>query len=167
MRTAGAACAFGGLVLAAGAVATQTMQASTTVSDELWRYPWGTRAAVINWSVWGLMEVFVLLGVLAWRRSGAAGPGRAARVGLALAAVGTACIVAGHVASIAVRSQTIHDTSAQLVGGVFGVGTLLSAAGLLIAGWRTLRAGIWHGWRRFVPLSIGVIAVALGALQFT
>ena len=167
IRIAGAACAFGGLALAVGAVSTQILQASTSVSDQLWRYPWGTRAAVINWSVWGLMEAFVLVGVLAWGRSGAAGPSRSARVGLALAVVGTLAIVAGHVASIAVRSETVDDTGAQLVGGVFALGTVLSAAGLLTAGWCTLRAGVWHGWRRFVPLSIGVVTVALIPLQLT
>src|SRR6266516_960923 len=68
---------------------------------------------------------------LAWRRSGIAGSGRAARVGLPLAAVGTALIVVGHFASMPVRNQSIHETGAQLVSGIFGAGTVLSAAGLV------------------------------------
>jgi hypothetical protein len=167
IRTAGAACALGGLALAAGAIATQVVQASTSVSDQLWRYPWGSRTAVINWAVWGSMQALVLIGVLAWRRSGVAGSGRAARVGLPLAALGTALIIVGQFASISVRNQTVHDTGAQLVGGIFAVGTVLSALGLVLAGWATLHAGGWRDWRRFVPLAIGVVTVALIGLQFT
>lgn len=167
IRTAGAACTLGGLALAAGAIATQIVQASTSVSDQLWRYPWGNRTAVINWAVWGSMEALVLIGVLAWRRSGVAGSGRAARVGLPLAALGTALIIVGHFASIPVRNQSVHETGAQLVGGIFGVGTVLSALGFMLAGWATLRAGVWRDWRRFVPLSIGVVTAALIVLQFT
>jgi hypothetical protein len=167
VRTAGTACALGGFALFAGAVTTQIIQASTSVSDQLWRYPWSSRTAVIAWAVFGAMEALVLTGVLAWQRSGVAGSGRAARVGLPLAAVGTALIVVGHFASIPVRNQTIHETGAQLVGGIFGAGTVLSAVGLVLAGWATLRAGVWQDWRRFVPLTIGVVTFALIGLQFT
>lgn len=167
IRTAGAACTLGGLALAAGAIATQIVQASTSVSDQLWRYPWSNRTAVINWAVWGSMETLVLLGVLALRHSGVAGSGRAARIGLPLSALGTALIIVGHFASIPVRNQSVHDAGAQLVGGIFGVGTVLSALGFLLAGWATMRAGVWRDWRRVVPLAIGVVTVALIGLQFT
>ena len=90
-----------------------------------------------------------------------------ARVGLPLAAVGTALIVVGHFASIPVRNQTIHETGAQLVGGIFGAGTVRSAVGFALAGWATLRAGVWQDWRRFVPLAIGVVTFTLIGLQFT
>lgn len=139
IRAGGAACAVGGLVLAAGAVTTQIAQASTSVSAQLWHYPWSSRTAVIAWAIFGTAQALVLAGVLAWRRSGVAGSSRAARIGLPLAAIGTLLVVAGHFASMPVRDQTIHDTGAQLVSSVFAVGTVLSAAGLLLAGWATLR----------------------------
>ena len=167
LRTAGAACVVGGLALAAGGITTQIVQASTNVSDDLWRYPWSSGAAVIGWAIFGTMEALVLSGILAWRRSGVAGSGRAARIGLPLAAIGTLLIVAGHFASMPVRNQTIHDTGAQVVSGVFGVGTVLSGVGLVLAGWATLQAGVWRDWRRFVPLGIGVVTVALIGVQFT
>jgi hypothetical protein len=167
VRIAGAACALGGLALFAGAVATQIIQASTSVSDQLWRYPWSTRTAVIAWVVFGAMEALVLTGVLAYQRSGAAGSGRAARVGLPLTVVGTALIVVGHFASLPIRNQTIHETGAQVVSGIFGAGTVVSAVGLVLAGWATLRAGVWQDWRRYVPLTIGVVTVALVGLGLT
>ena len=144
VRTGGAACALGALVLFAGAITTQIIQASTSVSDQLWHYPWSSQTAVIAWVVFGAMEALVLTGVLAWQRSGVAGSGRAARVGLPVTVIGTALIVVGHFASVPVRNQTIHDIGAQVVGGIFGAGTVLSAVGLALAGWATLRAGAWQ-----------------------
>jgi hypothetical protein len=44
---------------------------------------------------------------------------------------------------------------------------VLSAVGLLLAGWATLHAGVWRHWRRFVPFAIGLVTVALIGLQFT
>jgi hypothetical protein len=167
IRAGGAACALGGLALAIGAIATQIVQASTSVSDDLWRYPWSSHTAPIAWAIFGTMEALVLFGVLAWRHSGVAGSGRAAQVGLPLAVAGTALIVAGHFASMPVRNETIHQTGAQLVAGIFGVGTVLSAAGLLLAGWATLRAGVWRDWRRLVPLTIGLVTAALIGVQPT
>jgi hypothetical protein len=49
----------------------------------------------------------------------------------------------------------------------FGVGTLLSAIGLIMAGAATLRPGVWSSWRRFTPLALGVWMVAMMPLQFT
>lgn len=167
LSPAGALCALGGLVLAVGAIATQIIQLSTSVSDQLWHYPWTSHTAVIAWSLFGTMESLVLVGVLAWGRSGATGSGRPARIGIPLAALGTLCIIAGHFASIPVRNQTIHDTGPEIVGAIFGIGTLLTAAGFLMAGWATVSAGVWRDWWRFVPLAIGVVTVALGGLQFT
>lgn len=167
IRSAGVACALGGLVLATGGVTGQILQASTSVSDELWRYPWSERAAVLAWAAFGSAGVLLGVGILAWRRSGVAGSGRAARVGLPLAALGTLLIAAGHFACIPVRDHTIHDTSAQLVGAVLFVGSVLSAAGLLLAGRATLRAGVWQDRRRFVPISAGVATVALIGLAPT
>ena len=167
LRAAGTACATGGLVLAVGAFLTQIVQASTSVSDQLWRYPWTSGASVVTSLVWAVGQALLVLGVVGLRRSGAAGATRMARVGTALAIAGTALILAGHLASIPVRDETVHDTAAQLVGGAFGLGTALTAIGMLLAGRATLRAGRWHDWRRFTPLAVGAWSLALLGLQLT
>ena len=88
-------------------------------------------------------------------------------MGLPIAAVGTALIVVGHFASLPIRNQTIHDTGAEIVSGIFGAGTVVSAVGLVLAGWATLRAGVWRDRRRFLPLTIGVVTVALIGVGLT
>jgi len=166
-RLAGGACIVGASVIVAGAIMTQVVQASTDVSDELWRYPWSTGRAVVFSLVSGLAQVLLVVGVLGLARSGAAGRSRGAQVGVAAAVAGTALIAVGEFASIPIRNETIHDGWPQLVGGVFAAGTVLSAIGFLLVGRATLATGAWHGWRRFTPLATGVWAVALLGLQFT
>ena len=166
-RAAGRVCLLGGAILVAGALVTQIAQASTTVSDQAWSYPWSSTTSIALSAVWACAQVAVLAGILGLRESGVAGPTRAARGGLALASVGIALITAGHLASIPVADQTLDDAGPKIVGAVFGLGTLLSAVGLLLAGRATLRAGLWTRWRRWVVLLTGVAAVALLGLQFT
>jgi hypothetical protein len=166
-RLAGGACIVGASVIIVGAFMTQIAQASTDVSDELWRYPWSSGTAAVFSLVSGLAQVLLVVGVLGLARSGAAGRSRGAKVGLAAAAVGTALVAIGEFTSIPIRNETIHDGWPQLVGGVFAAGTVLTAIGFLLVGGATLRAGAWHGWRRFTPLATGVWALALVGLQFT
>jgi hypothetical protein len=113
------------------------------------------------------LHVLVFIGVLGFARSRLAGAGRGARVSLVLALAGTALLFVGELASIAVRNQRVDDTGAQIVGAVFGVAILLTAAGFLAAGIATLRARLWRGWRRYTPLSVGIWTTALLVLNMT
>jgi hypothetical protein len=166
-RKSGLALIAGGSVLAVGGVVTQVVQASTTVSDQQWSYPWSSSAAAAISAVWAVAQALLVFGLVGLRRSGVAGPGRAAVVGPALAIAGTALILGGHLASIPVSDQTLDDAGPQAAGALFGLGTLLTAAGMLAAGRATLHAGVWHDWRRFTPIATGVWSVALLGLQFT
>jgi hypothetical protein len=167
IRVAGRACASGAALGVVVGVATQVVQASTDVPKDQWSYPWWSGASVGFWLVAALAHALIAAGVIGLRRSGVAGSTRAARFGLTAALGGAALILAGHLVSIPIRNQTTHDTWPQIVGGVFGVGTILVAIGLLLAGWTTLRERNWDDWRRFTPLATGAWAVALIPLQLT
>jgi hypothetical protein len=166
-RSMGLAAVAGGSALVAGGLVTQVVQASTTVSERAWTYPWSSGTSIAISALWAVAQALLVAGLVGLRRSGVAGATRAAGVGLRLAIAGTALIVAGHLGSIAVADQTVDDTGPQLVGGLFGLGTVLTAVGLILAGRATLRAGLWHGWRRVTPLATGACALALMGLQFT
>jgi hypothetical protein len=107
------------------------------------------------------------VGVLGLRRSGVAGTTRAASLGLWAALVGTALTVVGHLASIPIRDELVDAGWPRVVGGVFGLGIVLSAVGFLLAGRATIRAAVWRDWRRFTPLAVGAWSAVLIGLQFS
>jgi hypothetical protein len=153
---AGAATALAGAVLAFG------LQPATDLSDDMWRYPWSSSGAFIAFSVFSaVLHGLVIAGLVAFGRSGAAGRSRAATSGVALAVAGTALLFVGELASIPIRAAQVDDTSAGIVGAIFGLASVASTIGFLVLGWATLRAGVWHGWRRFTPLAASIWLVVL------
>ena len=159
---AGAGIAVAGAVLAFG------IQPNTDISVDMWRYPWSSSGAFVAFSVFSAaLHSLVIAGLVAFGRSGAAGRSRAATRGVALAVAGTALLVVGELASIPIRDAKVDDTSAAIVGGVFGLASIALMVGFLVAGRATLRAGRWHGWRRFTPLATGLWLVVLTPVGLT
>ena len=153
---AGVATAVSGAVLFLG------LQPSTDISDEMWRYPWESSGAFVVFSLFSAaLHAVVIVGILALGRSGVAGRSRAASRGVALAAAGTGLLLVGELLSIPIRDADIHDASANVIGAVFGVASVLSTIGFLVLGRATLRADVWHGWRRFTPLATGIWLTAI------
>ncbi len=153
---AGAATALAGAVLAFG------VQPATDISDDMWRYPWSSGGAFVAFSIFSAaIHGLVIAGLVAFRRSGVAGRSRAATVGVALAIAGTALLAVGELASIPIRDAKVDDTGAAIVGALFGVAGIASMVGFLLTGRATLRAGVWHGWRRFTPLAVGISLIAM------
>lgn len=156
---AGAATALAGAVLLFG------LQPATDLSDDMWRYPWSSSGAFVGFSIFSAaLHGVVIAGLLAFGRSGAVGRSRAAASGMALAVAGTALLLVGELASIPIRDAEVDDTSAAIVGAIFGVASIASTVGFLLAGRATLRAGVWHGWHRFTPLATGLWLVVLTPL---
>lgn len=164
-----AAVGIAGAALSAisGAVVQGAVQPSTTVSDTMWRYPWSSGAFVLVSVVYAAMHVLVIVGLIGLRRSGMAGPTRAASAGLLVAITGTALLFVGELASIPIRHDRTDDTAAAIVGAVFGIAVVLSAVGFLITGRATIQAGLWNDWRRFTPLATGLWTTALVGISLT
>ena len=150
-----------------GAAVQAVVQPATTVPDDRWSYPWSSGALVPVSLVNAILHALVFVGVLAFARSGIAGPSRGARWGLALALAGTALFVGAELASLPYRDQRMNDAGPTIVGGLFGLATLLSAAGFIAVGIATIRGGVWAGWRRLTPLAVGIWMCALLGLALT
>jgi hypothetical protein len=164
-----AAVGIAGAALSAisGAVVQGAVQPSTTVPDTMWRYPWSSGAFVLVSVVYAAMHILVIVGLIGLRRSGMAGPTRAASAGLLVAITGTALLFVGELASIPIRHDRTDDTAAAIVGAVFGIAVVLSAVGFLITGRATIQAGLWNDWRRFTPLATGLWTTALVGISLT
>jgi len=150
-----------------GAVVQLAVQPTTDVPDDRWSYPWTPGTFVVVTALFALLHLLITVGLVAFRRSGATGPSRAGRTGTALAVVGTLLLTLAELASIPIRDAAMDDASAGAVGALFGLGTLISAVGLLLAGRATLSAGVWQGWQRYTPLVAGVWTMILLGVSFT
>lgn len=166
-RKAAVALIIGALITTLGGFVSQIVQASTNVSDDLWRYPWSSDAFVAVSLLWAVAHGLVIVGLLGLRRSGVAGPARSAAVGFGLAVAGTALLFGAEFASLAFAGQQVNNTGPGLAGVAFGLGTLLSGIGLLVAGRAVLQARRWDDWRRFTLLAAGGWTVVLVGIAAT
>lgn len=150
-----------------GAVVQLAVQPTTDVSDDRWSYPWSAGTFVVVTAFYALLHLLITAGLVAFARAAATGTSRAGRTGTALAVAGTLLLTLAELASIPLRDAAMDDTGAVTVGSMFGLGTLISAIGLLLAGRATLKAGVWQGWRRYTPLAAGIWTAILLVISFT
>jgi hypothetical protein len=101
----------------------------------------------IGWLIQTIIHLGELLIVLALAGSGAGGHSRTFRVGMAAVVVGQLTIVA---------AEVVWLVGPDLGDVLFGVAPMLIGAGLITIGVTTLRAGVWAGWSRFLPLGFGL-----------
>lgn len=155
-----------GAIFADGAFLTAAYRGSSPVSDERLSYPWDGATAVTTSVVWGAAQVMLVLGLIAFARSDAI-VGRAGRAGAWVAVAGASLYVVAHAVSVVFHDADMSDAGAMVALTCFGLGTLLTAIGMIVAGRDVLRAGAWHGWRRFTPIVFGGWMLAMMPLQFT
>jgi hypothetical protein len=149
-----------------GAIITAVYRNDSPISDEQLSFPWDGATAVTTSLIWGITQVLIVVGLIAFARSGAA-PTTVGRLGGRLAVAGAVLYVMGHALSLVAYDAPLDDPMSVAVVSCFGVGTLLTAVGLIMAGTVARRSGVWAGWRRYTPLVLGVWMVAMMPLQFT
>ena len=101
----------------------------------------------LGWLIQSVIHVGELAAVVALALSGAAGPGRAARIGLGTAMLGQAILVV---------AEPLWPGDPDLGDALFGVGPVLSGIGMIVAGIVVSRAERWTGVARLAPLAVGV-----------
>ena len=166
-QKAAVALIAGAIIHAIVGIVGQIAQSSTTVSDDMFSYPWTSVELVAICLVQALAFGLVLVGLAALRHSGVAGPTRAARLGLAVALGGTALFVLAELASIAVRDQYWDEGATGALGAMYGLATLLVGTGLAGAGIAARRAGRWDGWRPSALLACGLWTLAMFGVGLT
>lgn len=155
-----------GAVQGDGAIITAAYRTTSPISDQQLSYPWDGATAATTSLIWAVTQVLLVVGLMAFARSGAA-PTTAGRVGGRLAVAGAVLYVVAHALSLVAYDAALRDPISVAVLSCFGVGTLLTAIGLIMAGTAALRVGPWSGWRRHAPLALGVWMVAMMPLQLT
>lgn len=139
ISAAGACCAAGGLLFVGLGIAGDAVGTGRTGFD-LWM-------ALATGGI-----VLMIVGLLGLARSGLAGPGP-------LAAVGLVAAIAGMVGFGVAHAIAAFDAS-QSESPLFRIGSL-AGIGMVLAGSAVLRAGRWTGWGRFTPLAAGLYPLVI------
>jgi hypothetical protein len=120
-------------------------------------YPFTLTGFVTAQVLFFVHHIGLVIGVWAFAASGAAGEHRVARGGAWLAVAGMVALTIAELNTIRFADWTTDAANKSSMGAVYGVACNAIGLGLVISGVGAIRARVWSGWRRWVPLAIGVL----------
>ncbi|MGH3863413.1 hypothetical protein [Actinokineospora sp.] len=154
VRRAGAICLWAGLLGAASGVFLAVIPAA--VPPERFSYPLAAGAFVAIQLWFFVQHLGLLLGQAALWRTGVAGRSRAAWIGHAIAFAGMALLAVTEVIATTSAEDLYPSENTDPLDVLYGVSSLATGLGLIIVGVAVVRAGVWQGARRWLPLVLGV-----------
>lgn len=138
-----------------------TLAYPAAVSPDLWSYPFPTGVAWVSSIVLALTHALTAVGFVGVVLASPHRDSRPATIGLWAAIVGFVGLAACELASGAVGGQSATSSTAQNVGTAFGIASLLTALGSVVAGIAIVRAHLWTGLGRWIVLVSGVLMIAV------
>lgn len=114
----------------------------------------GWRTLLLNPAV-----LFFMAGLAGFHAKQSRGSGRLSKIGFVICLLALGAILAGNIAEFWVF-KLFYGTEGP-GWGVMGVGFMMLPVGLLVIGIATMRAKVFSGWRRAVPLSFGSVLASL------
>lgn len=123
------------------------------------------RTVLMNPALW-----FFIVGLMGFHERQAKRSGRLGAAGFAICLLGTGLILLGNVTEIWVYKYLHGVLEARWTPGwrAMGVGSMLLPVGFIVLGIGTLKAGVFTGWRRAVPLGFGLmLALVVSAFMLT
>jgi hypothetical protein len=159
---AGATLTLGGCLYIALA------QSSSHVSTHLYRSPLSRHAFVFFAFYAAVIHLVMLAGLIGLRQwPEVVSSGRVVNVGLQVVIAGTALLFLCELLTIPLVDSAESATSSSIVDSLFGLATVLFTFGMIVAGTTFLRARRWGSWRRYAPLTCGVLSLVVIPMQFS
>lgn len=134
-----------------------TLAYPAAVSDETWSYPFPFGVAAVVSVVLAVDHALTGAGYQGVRLADAHGGSRAADVAVRVAMVGFALLVVAELASGLIGRRSDESTAAGVVGGLFGLASLLVALGSVVAAVISARSGASEPVARWSLLAAGLI----------
>lgn len=154
IRSAGMLCLWAAVLGAASGVLLAFVQPA--VPENQWSYPLNVTAFTAIQVWFALQHVGLLLGLLALGWTGALGQSTLARIGHPVAVASMLGFAVTELAAITAAHDTKDSPLVGLLGAAYGVFSLLLGAALVLEGITVLKAKVWQGWHRWIPLALGV-----------
>jgi hypothetical protein len=157
----------GAMLTIAGAVLSAIVQGSSSVPDDLVRYPF-SHDAFLPFTVFAAVcHLLMLVGVLYLARDGLGGAGSTGRIGVGCVIAGLALLFVCEWAQLPFLDRHTSNTGPSIVDAGFGLATLLLAGGMIAVGVANLRRPSLGSWRRYAPLICGLASLVVIPIQFT
>lgn len=123
------------------------------------------RTVLMNPALW-----FFIVGLMGFHQRQARRSGRLGAAGFAICLLGAGLMLIGNITEIWVYMYFHGVLEARWTPGwrAMGVGAMLLPAGFVVLGISTLKAAVFTGWRRAVPLAFGLmLALVVNAFMLT
>jgi hypothetical protein len=126
------------------------------VAKGLLSYPFTRTGFLIVQTGFFVHHIGLVVLLIGFARSGAAGTGRIFRGAMWLAVIGMTLLSLAELNTMRYADWSTDKANAGAMGATYGIACNAIGLGLLVAGVGVLRARVWSGWRRFMPLIIGI-----------
>jgi hypothetical protein len=123
------------------------------VDDDRYSYPLTAAGFVLIQGWFVLQHLGLVAGLVGLGRSAAVG---ARRVGVGAAIAGMGLLTATELAAIGAARSTYPGPGTGLLDALYGISSVVIGLGLVAAGVAVLQEHVWRGWRRWLPLALGV-----------
>ncbi len=166
-RRGGIALIAGALLTIAAALLSAIVQGTSSVPDDLVRYPFSHHAFLPFTVVAAACHLLMLAGVVYLARGRLAADSKTGRIGLQCVIAGLTLLFVCEWLQLPFADQHTSNTGPTIVDSGFGLATLLLAGGMISVGVATLREPNWGSWRQYAPLICGVLSLVVIPIQFT
>lgn len=127
-----------------------------SVDDEMYSYPL-TAAGFTIIQVWFFIQhLGLILGLVGLWHSRAAGSSRSGWWGVVASVAGMLLLAMTELVAISAADDRYPSSRTDLLDVMYGVSTILTGVGLIVAGVAVARSTTWSGWMRWLPLVTGV-----------
>lgn len=127
-----------------------------SIGADHFRYPF-TPGAFAVVQVWFFVQHLGLVaGIYGLWRSGVVGTSRLGWLGAWGAIVGMGLLAVTELVAISGSDSVYPSARTDMIGSLYGISSILIGVTLIMAGIAVIRTGRWRGWRRVVPLILGV-----------
>lgn len=154
VRRLGAVCLWAGVLGAASGVFLAV--APPSVGHEMYSYPLTAPGFTVIQAWFFVQHLGLTAGLLALWWSGAAGKSRTGSWGIGVSVVGMLLLAVTELVAISAAGDRYPSSRTDLLDSLYGVASILTGAGLILAGVAVARSKRWSGWTRWLPLVLGI-----------
>ena len=151
---AGWLCAAGAAAGVASGLVTAFVPPAVTMN--MYRYPFSPGGYTAAQLVYAANHLLLLAGLLGIGRARAA-RGASWVTGAAIGAFGLLLLTGCEIWALRVTDMAADGPQSGPLNAAYGVATIASGIGLILAGIAVVRTGRWRGWARWTPLALGVL----------